>query len=477
MINLRDTTFIIPVRLESPDRAFNFRYVVQYLCRNFDTNIFVWESDKKPIARELLSRINAHGTKITYHFDKCDDGIFHRTRLLNEMIHEVKTPVVVNYDADIILEINAYVQSRDAILAGSDLVYPYYIGNSQRKVFRASINHDLTQEIKHEMARSEYGHCCFLNTESYRKVGMENERFISYAPEDAERAHRFKTLGYKVEWLGNLVYHIEHARGINSGRNNPHFENNMKLWDQLRTMPVIDLCEYYKTAPYMIKYRHPHIKLLTYSDNNFRAKQQQLCLRAIGLGAVDSSFAATREDLVQTDFYHDNKVLLDMPRGNGYWAWKPFYILEALNTLNENDILVYLDSGDWVSSSFKEFLIRKMRTHDVFLTDGSYPNKVWTKRRVFDEMGCDEQKYWDAIQVEAGIVICRKCDRTMELMREWLRLCLMPGLVTDEPSQGNFPEFKENRHDQSILSLMKVKHDIHSSEEMRQYINCNQNKG
>ena len=30
-------------------------------------------------------------------------------------------------------------------------------------------------------------------------------------------------------------------------------------------------------------------------------------------------------------------------RGYGYWIWKPYIVKEALSTLNENDILLYVD--------------------------------------------------------------------------------------------------------------------------------------
>lgn len=482
MISLKDTTFIIPIRIDSADRAFNFSYVISYLTRHFDTNIFVWESDKKPIAQELLRRAVKNGARIKYHFDKCEDDIFHRTRLLNEMLAEVKTPVVVNYDSDVVLQLNAYVQSRDAITKeGFDLIYPYYIGESQRKVYRHKMTTDITEEIKHEEARSEYGHLQFFKTKAYVEGGMEQESFISYGPEDAERAYRFQTLGYKVKWLDNLVYHIEHSRGINSGRDNPHFDANVRLFEKIKKMTAAELRHYYNHEPYIKKYMTPHIKLVTYSDDKYRARQKKLCERAFELGCVDDAIEYTREALEEQTFYRENKALLDQPRGSGYWAWKPYIILETLKCMNENDIVVYLDSGDWISSDFRDFVTRKMRTHDIHLTDGSYPCQEWTKRDCFVKLGCDATRYHEAIQVEAGIIIAKKNPATIHLLEEWQRWCLDPDVISDSPNKNthslpNLPGFKEHRHDQSILSIMRVLHQISSSNEMRQYINCNQNE-
>ena len=387
----------------------------------------------------------------------------------------------MNYDTDVVLQINAYVQSRDAITKeGYDLIYPYYIGNSQRKVYRHTMGTDITEEIKHEEARSEYGHLQFFKTEAYIKGGMEQESFISYGPEDAERAHRFQTLGYKVKWLDNLVYHIEHSRGINSGRTNPHFDANVALFDKIKKMTAKELRHYYNHEPYLKKYMEPKIKLITYSDDKYRDRQKKLSARALELGCVDSVYEWTREELARTDLYRDNKELLDQPRGGGYWAWKPYIILQELSKMQENDLVVYLDSGDWISSSFRTFITRKMRTHNIHLTDGSYPCQEWTKRDCFVKMGCDATRYHENLQVEAGIIIAKKNAVTIHLLEEWQRWCLDPDVVSDSPNTNthslpNLPGFNQHRHDQSILSIMRVLHQISSSNEMRQYINCNQN--
>ena len=41
---------------------------------------------------------------------------------------------------------------------------------------------------------------------------------------------------------------------------------------------------------------------------------------------------------------HEN-YMLNNHRGYGYWIWKPYIILKTLESMNENDILVYTDAG------------------------------------------------------------------------------------------------------------------------------------
>ena len=132
---------------------------------------------------------------------------------------------------------------------------------------------------------------------------------------------------------------------------------------------------------------------------------------------------------------------------------------------------------DLITHSFRTFLIRKMRTHDILLTEGSYSCSAYTKRDVFAAMGCDEDKYWNALQVEAGIIVCKKNESTIHVIREWLKWCLTDDLITDKPNQTpNFENFIDHRHDQSILSIMRVFHNIYTTNEMREFINCNQNQ-
>ena len=188
-----------------------------------------------------------------------DSDVFHRTRLLNEMLSLVKTPVTVNYDCDILLDPRDYVAARDRVLAGADLVYPYYKGESQRQIGPVgkrmlSRSCDLS-EVAVTSWQSSCGHCQFFNTESYIEGGMENEEFLSYGPEDTERMLRFQKLGYRVEWMDNLIYHIEHARGQNSNDSNPHFRDNDDLYRKLGYMNPEQLREYYATRDYLKKYQ------------------------------------------------------------------------------------------------------------------------------------------------------------------------------------------------------------------------------
>jgi hypothetical protein len=265
MIDLRDVTFIIPIRIESLDRQTNALLTLNYLCKHLNTNIIILEHDVTPKMPLILNSVQRGEITINYHFleNKNGNEIFHRTKFLNIMLNMVNTPVVVNYDVDILFDATTYLKCKNFIMGGQDLVYPYFWGNSQYQVYYSgrnkisSFSYDLKCLNANDvnLTRSEFGHCQFFNTKSYIEGGMENEKFISYAPEDQERGYRFKQLGYNVMWSDDYVYHLEHTRGINSSSSNPMMDQNNRLFEAIKKLSVSELREYYRSIDYIGKYK------------------------------------------------------------------------------------------------------------------------------------------------------------------------------------------------------------------------------
>ena len=139
MIDLSNVTFIIPLRIDSDDRLRNIILSTSFLLSKFDCKVIIKESDDMSKfdtwARPLIESI-VDTKNLTYIFEENYDEHFHRTRLLNEMILETTTDIVVNYDSDIILPIESYVKAKEMLDSGKyDVVYPYRFGErGERKV-------------------------------------------------------------------------------------------------------------------------------------------------------------------------------------------------------------------------------------------------------------------------------------------------------------------------------------------------------
>ena len=272
MIDLKNCTFIIPIRIESEDRMRNVVTVLAYLLKTFDTKVILKEVDVESVFEDqVLPQIEDflgdNINNLTHVFEKSDDPVFYRMKILNEMIDMADTNVIANYDCDVLFKKETYVESVEMIMDGFDLVYPYGFGNYQKQVFidddgvSEFINEDFDFEVldkKSRMYDAQYGHVQFVNRKSYILAGMENENFRGSSPEDKERFYRFDKMGYSVGRIDDIVYHLEHSRGANSWPNsvqgNPYMKQNFDEWEKIQKMTGHQLRSYYSNQEYLKKY-------------------------------------------------------------------------------------------------------------------------------------------------------------------------------------------------------------------------------
>ena len=285
MIDLSNVTFIIPLRIDTDDRLRNIILSTSFLLNNFDCKVIVKESDEmKKFELWALPTIKsiADTSNLTYQYEENHDDHFHRTRLLNEMVLDADTDIVVNYDSDIILPISSYVTAKEMLDSHeSDVVYPYRFGErGERKVvlnthiedvddLDALLKQPIVQEFvttwKPEVLDQSYGYAPHGNGEGWAEYGMvqffnkqvymdgylENENFIAYAPEDVERHHRWSMFGYKIGRINNHAYHMEHKRTPNSHYSNPFMTKNNQLWEYLKGLSHDELMDYYEALDYV----------------------------------------------------------------------------------------------------------------------------------------------------------------------------------------------------------------------------------
>jgi len=247
--------------------------------KNIKAPIIVKEFDTESIYEaSVLPQISQVATEeelsqITHVFEKSDDFVFHRTRLINDMIMMADTINVCNYDCDVLLPFQTHFYANTFLLKGYrpptepnnsplqpvKVVYPYGYGQFQQQVFADDqtvsnfINSNFNFHAFDGKLRSydaKFGFCQFFNREEYIKLGMENENFISYGYEDDERYHRFNMCSDVVR-INDTIFHLEHKRSENSWFTNPHIEGNRKEWDKLRFYNKEKLEDYYKNIDYM----------------------------------------------------------------------------------------------------------------------------------------------------------------------------------------------------------------------------------
>jgi hypothetical protein len=203
--------------------------------------------------------------------------------------------------------------------------------------------------------------------------------------------------------------------------------------------------------------------LVNYANELFRQQQVRNSQSALTIGGFDRVCSFGPSD-IDPEFAERNRHILEQPRGNGYWLWKPYFISRVLRTLDQGDCLFYCDAGAHFIAAFDP-LIDVMRRDEqgLIVFELPYPECHWTKRDAFVLLDCDRPEYIESRQRLASFHLWRRTDLSLRLVQEWLELAQDERLSTDLSNQcglANHPGFREHRHDQSLLSLLTKKYGL-----------------
>jgi hypothetical protein len=237
MLDFTDCTFLIPYKNSNKDRENNLLHVLRYLNTFLKTNVVVIEQ-KNNILTNTLNIINSkHFNNIFLIYKEYDSGHnfnFHKTKLYNLGMQEIKSEIVIPYDADILIPLSQLVEARNSIKQGFDYCFPFNMNyieiskllpddretlltdyNFENYKIKASCKHEenskkIYSKIPGIVRGCPPGGCLFIKKQVYIDFGLENEDFYGYAPEDIERKDRLKKLGYSGTSIDGDLYHIEH---------------------------------------------------------------------------------------------------------------------------------------------------------------------------------------------------------------------------------------------------------------------------
>jgi hypothetical protein len=199
---------------------------------------------------------------------------------------------------------------------------------------------------------------------------------------------------------------------------------------------------------------------------------------------VESTWPWSKESVETYTIARDYPNLFKQPddtrRAWAWWAWKPIIIAHHLQQMLDGETCIYADAGVEFINNVSHIIDRM--DQDIFLFGNNWEHAHWCKRDVVDELwpgarwppgwatylhaGITEQQLaWLSFgkQCQASVIFFRVSDYSKQFVAEWLNWCLFEGgrLIDDSPSRApNHPEFRENRHDQSILTTMAYREGI-----------------
>lgn len=207
------------------------------------------------------------------------------------------------------------------------------------------------------------------------------------------------------------------------------------------------------------------IHLITYGDAKFSNSKKRIYNEATSVDWFDSVTVYGPENL-DNDFKLKFKNILEQPRGGGYWIWKSYIIKKKLDEINDNDILIFLDAGCSINPQGKDRFNKYVEMLNNSDEGGisfelTHPEKKYTTKEIFNYFNIDiNSEIANSGQILSGIRIMKKNKNLINLINlEIKTLHDNPLLFTDHYNNNQASYFKENRHDQSILSVIMKMHN------------------
>ena len=212
------------------------------------------------------------------------------------------------------------------------------------------------------------------------------------------------------------------------------------------------------------KFMKNKLHLISYGDKKYIKAKYRIYNEAFNTKWFYSIKCYGLEDL-SVNFRNEFKSILTMKRGSGYWIWKFDIILNKLEEINDGEFLIYVDSGCTVNANgtkrLEEYveMIKNSKNKIISFQMGHKEN-VWTTKQIFDSFGVPEN---DPIKTSgqyiATIIIMQKCEAVINMFNDCLDKIRKDHLIiTDHYNSNQKKCFRDNRHDQSILSVARKIH-------------------
>jgi hypothetical protein len=284
---------------------------------------------------------------------------------------------------------------------------------------------------------------------------------------------------------------IKTARLILDGQPIPLPYNNMKtLWKFKQRAPkkfikenlifgenlnenkaeILKRREFYNVTSHEIK---ADTMLITFGHNCCAYSKQRALKKAKTVGGFDY-VRSFNLDAMTLKFRETHKDLLKARRGAGYWLWKPYIMLKTLiENMNTSDIVMYQDAGAYIIRSTGPLLkLCEQSKEGIIVFSLGKIEHEYTKQDAFILMNMSFPEATDTFQRLASFVVLRKSCTSIQFAMEWLAYVSDKRIVSDEPNALGVPNpdsFRDNRHDQTVLSLLSKKWGLSAYRDPSQY--------
>ena len=214
---------------------------------------------------------------------------------------------------------------------------------------------------------------------------------------------------------------------------------------------------------------------VTFADSRMKQPLARIRHQALLMGFSPERILTFTEKDLNPDFIEKMKPhLIKGSRGFGYWCWRPQVVLQALGMMEEGEIFLYADAGCHLNPKglprLREYL-KMADESDIIAFQGRsllgteqfdplhHYNSIgtWTKGDVLDFFGVrGNRKVVDSGQYSGGVFLVKNSPCSRAFYSRYLAIVEEHFEFLDDSSSKspNLPEFRENRHDQALFTLL-----------------------
>lgn len=203
---------------------------------------------------------------------------------------------------------------------------------------------------------------------------------------------------------------------------------------------------------------------VSFATPNFSQSAQTLRRSARRFGVSDVAIYGPRDAAVKRMLAENPWVSLET-RGAGYWLWKPYILLDAMEHVPEGTPILYTDVAVYHLAAPGP-LLKLAGDADIVLFSHDCPDwtqAVFTKRDCFVLLDADTPRDWERLQLDAAFQLYRAGPHARAFLEEMKDAMRDPRVISDQANmcgKPDLPGFRDHRHDQSVLTILAARHGI-----------------
>lgn len=202
---------------------------------------------------------------------------------------------------------------------------------------------------------------------------------------------------------------------------------------------------------------------ITYGTNKYEHSKYRLRDQVKKLEIFDYIKTFDKSNL-SNEFKEKYKKVLSYNYGDGYWVWKLDIIKQTLYNMEKGDFLVYADAGCVINMEGKKrmyeyFDMLESSEYGIisFRLENHHNEFKWTTSEIFDYFNIDpKSNIGKSSQIMATVLVMQKKEHLKKIIENAIKvLDDNEELFTNNYLKEQHSGFKDNRNDQSILSIIR----------------------